>query len=641
MYKPLENTQQIRLLQICPGDPTDGLRGIIEHVQVDKPATSYQALSYASHDATLFPDEGRQPTESIQIDDKILRIGENLASFLRAMRTKRPDSGWWWIDSICINQSDIRERNNQVHRIRTIFQTAQQVVVWLGPLAYDSNSAVGFLKLVFTDCPRDHESQWFKSYLSANSISTQWRALTRLLWRVWWTRIWSVQEIVVAQKITLMCGASQLSWAELEYAVIKVQAALQDVWEHVSSIGGLTIVRDRFDAIARLAALRRRKDNLNLLVVFRSVGGNECADPRDKIYGLLGVVEDGHRYYPAPDYTMTVERVYRKFFVTMVMKTGELDFLSLVHNSLDDSSLSTLPTWCPDTRAMDFNNIPRLNPGYNLPTNSQPKFHASGDRKSAARTCRETLALFAPGICVDAIDGVFPGGFDNSMNLKYTCQPKSIRSMYNSDKLVFEAIWKSFVAGADVSGMGGSFLPPDSFGELFARLSHFAEKEHLELCKEKVETPFDMAIPLKRPKFIEDDPIAPFATWYKYHRDAIFAGRTLKSWIEPQTPKKLSVDGASQIPVPLRTAFRNSWTSANATRRMATTDKGYICMVPELARTGDLVCVLFGCRIPVILRQKEDYFIFIGESYVHGIMFGESMTELRKGGHKVREFKLY
>lgn len=637
-YGPLHPAKnQIRVLRICPGQPSDDLRCIMDHITLDQPA-AYQALSYAWHDPTLFPDEGRQPSENVQIDDKFMKVGKNIASFLRTMRMKKPDSGWWWIDSICINQSDVRERNSQVHRIRKIYQCAQQVVVWLGPLVHDSNRAIDFLKFVFTDCPRGHEIVWFKKYLMAHSIQTQWKALTRLLWRVWWTRIWSVQEVVVAKEVTVLCGASQLSWAELEYSVTKIHTALDDIWEHVQSIGGLTIVRDRFDAIARIAALRRKRDSLTLLEVLNSVGGNDCTDARDKVYGLLGVVEDGPRFYPFPDYTMTAERVFRKLYVNMVMETGELDFLSLVQNRIDEASTSTLPTWCPDTRYSDFNIIPRLNPVLTLPPNAQPRFNAASSKRSEAKVCRETLALTVPGVWVDTIDGVYPGGFDNPLILKYTNQPESLCTMYNSDKLVFEALWKCFVGGLNLGGKTSDFFPPPSFGELFARLAGMAETEHISLRDANAETKFDMMNPLHRPLFIDDDPAAPFATWYKYNRDAIFAGRTIRSWVDPHIPSKMN---PMNIAVPIQNAFSHSWTNANASRRMGTTDKGYIGMFPELARKGDILCVLFGSRMPVILRPKGRYYLFIGECYVQGIMFGETMNDLRKGTYSVQEFELH
>lgn len=642
-YGALNTTKnQIRVLRITAGDPSDELRCIMDHISLDQPA-SYQALSYSWHDATLFPEEGRLPSETLQVDDKFLKIGKNIASFLRMMRMKRPDSGWWFIDSVCINQADVRERNSQVHRMRQIYQMATQVIVWLGPLEHDSNRAVDFLKAVFTDCPRGHEASWFAKHLSKHSINTQWKALTRVLWRTWWTRIWSVLEIVVAKEVTVLCGPSQLSWAELEYSVTKIYAALDEIWEHVQSFSNLTMVRDRFDAISRLAQLRRRKDDLTLLEAFNTAGGNHCADTRDKIFAFLGLVDDADRYFLSPDYTMSAERVFRKFFINMVLETGDLDFLSLVQNRIDEPTASTLPTWCPDTRSTDFNIVSRLNPLLCLPANAEPKFAAAAGKRSAARTDRETIHLYVPGLWVDTVDGVYPGGFDNPLILKYTNQPESLCTMYNSDKLVFEAIWKSFVGGMNRGGRSGDFNPPASFGELFARLASEAEQEHRALIEARQESAFTMLNPLKRPQFFDDDPTAPFATWYKYNREAIFAGRTLKSWIEPHVPSTLpgQKNSVSHITVPVQQAFATSWTAANSARRMGTTDKGYIGMLPELTRRGDIICVLFGSRMPVVLRPKGRHYLFIGECYVHGIMGGECMNDLRKGLLRVQEFELH
>lgn len=74
---------------------------------------------------------------------------------------------------------------------------------------------------------------------------------------------------------------------------------------------------------------------------------------------------------------------------------------------------------------------------------------------------------------------------------------------------------------------------------------------------------------------------------------------------------------------------------------MITTDKGYIGMVPELTRHGDIVAVMFGCRLPVVLRPKGKHFLFIGECYVHGLMYGESMDDLKRGLYRIVEFELH
>lgn len=50
-----------------------------------------------------------------------------------------------WVDAICINQSDVKERNHQVHIMQRIYTNAASVVVWLGPADGSSRAAMDFI----------------------------------------------------------------------------------------------------------------------------------------------------------------------------------------------------------------------------------------------------------------------------------------------------------------------------------------------------------------------------------------------------------------------------------------------------------------------------------------------------------------
>jgi len=64
---------------------------------------------------------------------------------------------------------------------------------------------------------------------------------------------------------------------------------------------------------------------------------------------------------------------------------------------------------------------------------------------------------------------------------------------------------------------------------------------------------------------------------------------------------------------------------ATGKRRLASTKLGYLCMAPFSAHIGDRIVVLYDCHAPVVLRKEEnqDFYVFIGTCYVHGIMGGE------------------
>lgn len=61
-------------------------------------------------------------------------------------------------------------------------------------------------------------------------------------------------------------------------------------------------------------------------------------------------------------------------------------------------------------------------------------------------------------------------------------------------------------------------------------------------------------------------------------------------------------------------------------RTLAMMANGLLGLVPEDARPGDIICVLFGFSVPLVLRPDEgSAFKVVGECYVDGIMSGEPL----------------
>jgi hypothetical protein len=138
-YRPLERARrEIRLLQILPrhseavnADDADSIQCALEHASLDdKP--EFQALSYTWGDASR--------VRKITLNGAVVTVTENLELALRHLQSgslvKR-----LWVDAICINQQDDHERSAQVQQMRTIYESASLVIVWLGPAADDSDLA--------------------------------------------------------------------------------------------------------------------------------------------------------------------------------------------------------------------------------------------------------------------------------------------------------------------------------------------------------------------------------------------------------------------------------------------------------------------------------------------------------------------
>jgi hypothetical protein len=62
-------------------------------------------------------------------------------------------------------------------------------------------------------------------------------------------------------------------------------------------------------------------------------------------------------------------------------------------------------------------------------------------------------------------------------------------------------------------------------------------------------------------------------------------------------------------------------------RQLIKTKRGYLGLAPEAAEKGDLVCILYGCSVPVVIREIEGgTHELVGECYVHGMMDGAALA---------------
>ncbi|KAL6869203.1 hypothetical protein ACO1O0_000526 [Amphichorda felina] len=125
-YRPLEQLQsEIRLVRFkFASEPSThdsdstSIQLELRHASLDDSDTRYAALSYVWGDATDYRE--------IYVNDSVFRIGRNLHDALFQLR-RMDVSSWLWIDSICIQQSDIEEKTWQVSLMRSVFSLAEMV----------------------------------------------------------------------------------------------------------------------------------------------------------------------------------------------------------------------------------------------------------------------------------------------------------------------------------------------------------------------------------------------------------------------------------------------------------------------------------------------------------------------------------
>ena len=107
-YSPLpQDSSTIRLVEILPGKG-NRIRSRIHHsnrTESAGPRTPYEALSYAWNTQAT--------NEFIWCDDKVLPVSSNVYNALHKIRCI-DTSKMLWVDAICIDQSCVQERNQQV-----------------------------------------------------------------------------------------------------------------------------------------------------------------------------------------------------------------------------------------------------------------------------------------------------------------------------------------------------------------------------------------------------------------------------------------------------------------------------------------------------------------------------------------------
>jgi hypothetical protein len=70
------------------------------------------------------------------------------------------------------------------------------------------------------------------------------------------------------------------------------------------------------------------------------------------------------------------------------------------------------------------------------------------------------------------------------------------------------------------------------------------------------------------------------------------------------------------------------------------TKDGYLGLGHKMMRKGNCICVLFGSKIPFMMRKVDDHFILLGECFVLGLMDGEAIDSLEERLVESQEFQV-
>jgi hypothetical protein len=308
-YKRLQlSDQQIRLFQLLPGRNDSQIQGSFQFTDLST-CPPYIALSYTWGD--------QAGEKSISFDSgQTMMVGRNLWSFLRCQQSIITRPTLFWIDAICINQRSIHERNHQVGLMKRIYANATEVYIWLGKEADNSNLAIDYLvqqvDVKLRACGQGFYPIWPREV---------GKALRALCERVYWRRMWIIQEVLHAQKLTVFCGAKSFEWRAVEALYLKLKTLEDTSWfaHHEFS---MTVMQSAASVIvwqrAHYRHLQTPQPRLQTLIeIFRDW---QCLDVRDKVFALVGMASSTANI--VPDYAMSPREVY---FAVMDAVEGHKD----------------------------------------------------------------------------------------------------------------------------------------------------------------------------------------------------------------------------------------------------------------------------------------------------------------------------
>jgi hypothetical protein len=333
VYEPLDTDRpHIRLLTLWhgarsasypyPRTESDEILCAIDVFEVGS-APPYIALSYTWGCPT--------PLQTIRLNGKCYNIRDNLFDFLKAFGASElgQQNHYLWIDQLSIDQSNTNERGHQVKQMGDIYRNGESVISWLDTSCYDA----------------------FRDVATGSLNHDQMCAhMATIFSNRYFSRLWVVQEFLLAEHIQFMCGDV---WIDGE--VLKKHMCTFDEQLYTSSFqfGAKHLFLSR--SIYRTGG--KPENGLSLFFVLAMHSLLECEDIRDKVYGLLSIVDASYNV-PEINYNKSAEQVYLdtiRIFLTegQTNELGPIINYSLVLSrflSLSDKNHSALLRLLEDIR---------------------------------------------------------------------------------------------------------------------------------------------------------------------------------------------------------------------------------------------------------------------------------------------------
>jgi len=585
-----------------------------------------------------------------------------------------------WVDAICINQENNIEKKAQVSRMHEVYTQAENVCVWLGEGKKSTPETFSFLREILDLNGLDG--------LVANPILTarKWALVVDLMSNRWFSRRWVIQELALSRKACVLWGDEELEWSNFadaialfmtKYEEIK-RTSLDPAGYHTAvdarALGANTIVHATTNLFRKSQEGRVQQRLLPLEILVSSLLlAFEASEPRDTIFAVLTLAKDSRFAEESmedprisPDYDKTLLDVYADFMAYCIEKSQSLDILcrywaplpkpltkeqALKKGTSGRDKEEEMPTWVPFISHSAFGE-PSSVLGGRVNGNSfvggperkgQQTYNACNGLRAYGR-----FGTYEPEPSANPMRRqTFPVNFMRQGSFSSNKGPGLGKIQENENHS------RSDGAVKDLGTARRPSLPaPEKYDgtltvkgfcldwvqEVSGRVTGkgIIPVEALTMGGWIHKGPDDQDVPdqLWRTLVADRGPNGTSAPgWYRrtcleclQHTDRVgdLDIEDLKKRVQPKTPSTMItfLERAQQI-VWGRRFFKTRGSKAK-------NKESLFCLGSPHVREGDMICIIFGCSVPVVLRKVStgggnSHFEFIGECYVHGMMDGEAL----------------
>lgn len=507
---------------------------------------------------------------------------------------------------------------------RKTYQHAKRTAVWLGPADADSRAAIKYAGTLdaskylqefrVTVMNAEYESQYMgsKSFI-LNELEgyPQQESLinscAEFLLKPYSTRVWTQQEGSLSSDPVVVCGEEEIPWNQIfalswlfqprhtmswpSWFLPKRPNGYAELETHLMFIRSVQEYRLRQMMIANNETRIRM---FSLIRAMHDASRLRCYDPRDKIFAVRNIASDlaTDDWAPRPDYVTPWEDIYTNFAIKMVER-GEralLDLSGICQQGDQIGDNSGLPSWVVDWRSRPWTQYI-----------SQAEWK-SGGTKFGAKV--EIMPKNKRNLLVKLLQAAN----QPRRSLRYALQ---ITLLMQDDIAYLSGVVGNWTSFEDITTLHQDVLALDQRVQVaVGALPH----PHYITSERALDAYYTTLIA----NTTDTDTLASS----KYVSEG---AKEWHSWLSSGANLNNNTMPGYHDAIASMDTFRF--------KHFCVSSSGYFCLVPHIAESTDTITIVKGIDMPVVLRPVGEYYVYLGQSYIHGMM-------TPKAGELIEEFRI-